>query len=153
MYIFPNSDSYTWHNELLWVCIKKYWYSKCMFSQIVIHYLIIYMASWTQTVLFLQFVSSGFEGGFILKTLHFLSSGRLSWLMYIWVIYPWNKFEEKAQCGTVLSSHSTTHTELNEITNLYLIYCEPRFSEVYCTIYLWAHFVNLEVDVKYLLIR
>ena len=35
--------------------------------------------------------------------------------------------------STVLSSHSTTHTELNEITNLYLIYCEPRFSEVYCT--------------------
>ena len=60
---------------------------------------------------------------------------------------------KRSMRSTVLSSHSTTHTELNKVTNLYLIYCEPRFSEVYCTIYLWAHFVNLEVDVKYLLSR
>ena len=40
-------------------------------------------------------------GWFIPKTfqgLHFLFSGSLSWLMYIWAKCPWNKFDEKAQC-------------------------------------------------------
>ena len=44
-------------------------------------------------------------GWFLPKTfqgLHFLFSGSLSWSIYIWAICPWNKFDEKAQCGTAL---------------------------------------------------
>ena len=40
-------------------------------------------------------------GWFVPKTfqgLHFLFSGSLSWWIAIWVICPWNKFEEKKQC-------------------------------------------------------
>ena len=51
----------------------------------------------------LLFKSLGVWGWFIPKTfqgLPFLFSGSLSWLMYIWVICPWNKFDEKAQCKT-----------------------------------------------------
>ena len=32
----------------------------------------------------------------------FLFSGSLSWSIYIWAIYPWNKFDEKAQCDVQL---------------------------------------------------
>ena len=32
----------------------------------------------------------------------FFFSGSLSWLMYIWDIYPWNKFDEKAQCEILI---------------------------------------------------
>ena len=38
---------------------------------------------------------------FIPKTFqgeHFLFSGELIWSICFWVIYPWNKFEEKEQC-------------------------------------------------------
>ena len=43
-------------------------------------------------------------GWFVPKTfqgLHFLFSGSLSWWIDIWLICPWNKFEDKAQCETV----------------------------------------------------
>ena len=44
-------------------------------------------------------------GWFIPKTFqgeHFLFSGELIWSICFWVICPWNKFEEKAQCEAVL---------------------------------------------------
>ena len=47
--------------------------------------------------------SGGGWGWFFPKTfqgVHFLFSGSLSWLMYIWAICRWNKFDEKAQCKT-----------------------------------------------------
>ena len=37
-------------------------------------------------------------------------SGSLSWLMYIWAIYPRNKFDEKAQCATVIECLWTQKT-------------------------------------------
>ena len=33
-------------------------------------------------------------------------SGSLSWSIYIWAKYPWNKFDEKAQCVHILSALS-----------------------------------------------
>ena len=35
------------------------------------------------------------------QVLYFISPVELIWLIGFWVICPWNKFEEKAQCGTV----------------------------------------------------
>ena len=49
--------------------------------------------------------SCGGWGWFIPKTfqgLHFLFSGELIWSRDFWVICPWNKFGEKAQCACVM---------------------------------------------------
>ena len=40
-------------------------------------------------------------------------SGSLSWLMYIWAIYPRNKFDEKAQC-----EHVIMHDKLGGTQNI-----------------------------------
>ena len=46
--------------------------------------------------------SKDFEAMKAGKSAIFLFSGGLIWLIYFWTICPWNKFEEKAQCESLL---------------------------------------------------
>ena len=90
-------------------------------------------------------------GWFVPKTfqgLIFLFSGSLTWWIAFWVICPWNKFEEKAQCTANIINVIFTVFTCVPISNVIPLYglhlitapctvekCKHWFTVVYCNNY------------------